>query len=72
MQAVVVLWADFDQGSVEQDKVGWVRGDMLAQAMAKRPVKYTGVQLEELIAQTRVAVQSMRARAARYAASSTA
>ena len=71
VQAVVVLWADFDQGSVESDKVGWVRGDMLAEVMAKRPVKYTGVQLDELISQTRAAIRSMRERPAHEIPSST-
>ena len=71
VQAVVVLWADFDQGSVESDKVGWVRGDMLAEVMAKRPVKYTGAQLEELIGQTRAAIRSMRERSAHEIPSST-
>lgn len=71
MQAVVVLWADFDQGSVEQDKVGWVRGDMLAEIMTKRPITYTGAELEELMTQTRDAVRSMRARAAHDTPAST-
>jgi hypothetical protein len=71
VQAVVVLWADFDQGSVESDKVGWVRGDMLAEVMAKRPVKYTGVQLDELIGQTRAAIRSMRDRSVHKLRSST-
>ncbi len=71
VQPVVVLWADFDQGSVEQEKVGWVRGDMLADVMTKRPAKYSGAHLEELVAQTRAAVHSMRASARHDTPSST-
>jgi hypothetical protein len=71
VQAVVVLWANFDQGSVESDKVGWVRGDMLAEVIAKRPVKYSGVQLEELVGQTRVAIRSLRERPTHEIPSST-
>lgn len=38
--------------------------DTQGDVMAERPVKYTGVQLEGLIGQTRVALRSMRERSA--------
>jgi hypothetical protein len=61
VQAVVVLWADFDQRSIEQHKVAWIRGNELAGVLADRPVKYTGKSLQDLISQTREAVLDLRA-----------
>jgi hypothetical protein len=60
VQAIVVLWSDFDQRSVEQDKVAWVRGDALAEVLANRPRKYAGEALENLIARTSEAVSALR------------
>jgi hypothetical protein len=60
VQAVVVLWADFDQRSIERDKVAWVRGDQLATVLADRPIKYSGTAVEQLTAATRKAVTMLR------------
>jgi Nuclease-related domain len=60
VQAVVVLWADFDQRSIERDKVAWVRGDQLATVLAARPTKYQGDFLEQLTTATRKAVITLR------------
>jgi hypothetical protein len=60
VQAVVVLWADFDQRSIERDKVAWVRGDQLATVLADRPIKYSGTALEQVTAATRKAVTMLR------------
>lgn len=60
VQAVVVLWADFEQRSVERDKVAWVRGDQLANVLARRPTKYSGDELREVISRTRDAVRTLR------------
>ncbi len=48
VQGVVVLWAHFDQRSIERDKVAWVRGDALAGVLAARPVKYSDEAVEQL------------------------
>lgn len=61
VQAAVVLWADFEQRSIERDKVAWVRGDQLANVLARRPVRYTGDELRELISRTNDAVRTLRA-----------
>jgi hypothetical protein len=60
VQAVVVLWADFDQRSIERDNVAWVRGDQLATVLAARPIKYSGDALEQLTSATRKAVTRLR------------
>lgn len=60
VQAVVVLWADFVQRSIARDKVAWVRGDVLADVLAARPVKYSGDALEQLTSATRLAVTRLR------------
>ena len=60
VQAVVVLWADFDQRSIKRDKVAWVRGDVLADVLAARPVKYSGDALGQLTSATRLAVTRLR------------
>jgi hypothetical protein len=60
VQAVVVLWADFDQRSIERDNVAWVRGDELATVLAARPIKYSGDALEQLTSATRKAVTRLR------------
>lgn len=60
VQAIVVLWADFDQRSLEADKVAWVRGQELATDLAARPVKYSGNALERLTSATRSAATSLR------------
>jgi hypothetical protein len=59
VQAVIVLWADFDQHSVEQDKVAWVRGDALAAVLAARPLKFSGDVLEQLRWTTRTAIGNL-------------
>lgn len=63
VQAVVVLWGDFDQRSVESEKVAWVRGDQLAGVLAYRPARYSGDALARLISQTADAVASIRGHA---------
>lgn len=60
VQAVVVLWADSGQRSVEHNKVAWVRGDQLASVLAHRPIKYSGDALDELTLRTRRAVNALR------------
>jgi Nuclease-related domain len=60
VQAIVVLWADFEQRSIESDKVAWVRGDQLANVLARRPTKYSGRELRELIWRTNDAVTALR------------
>jgi Nuclease-related domain len=60
VHAVIVLWADFDQRSIERDKVAWVRGEQLATVLATRPIKYSGVALEQLTSATRQAVTRLR------------
>lgn len=60
VQAVVVLWADFEQRSIEHDHVAWVRGDQLANVLARRPIKYSGDELRELISSTNDAVRTVR------------
>ena len=58
VQAVVVLWADFNQRSIVSDQVAWVRGDLLAAILGARPTKYTGEALEQLRVTVRAAVTS--------------
>lgn len=60
VQAVVVLWSDFAQRSIECDKVAWIRGDMLTAVLAARPVKYSGDALDVLTSATRLAVRGLR------------
>jgi hypothetical protein len=60
VQAVVVLWADFEQRSVENDKVAWIRGDQLANVLASRPIKYSGDELRALISRTHEVVRTLR------------
>jgi hypothetical protein len=60
VQGVIVLWAQFDQRSIERDKLAWVRGDELAAVLAARPVKYSGDSVEELTSATRSVVMSLR------------
>jgi hypothetical protein len=38
VQPIVVIWGAFKQQSVLSDEVAWVRGDVLAAALVKRPV----------------------------------
>jgi hypothetical protein len=59
VQPVVVLWADFDQGSTEQEKVAWVRGDKLTAVLAARPPKFSGDRLEQLRTATRTALTGL-------------
>jgi hypothetical protein len=63
VQAVVVLWADFEQRSVKSGKVGWIRGDQLADVLAHRPSTYEGGQLRDLISRTSDAVGTIREQA---------
>lgn len=60
VQSVVVLWADFDQRSIEDDNVAWVRGDELDSVLAARPVKFAGDALEQLRSATRTALLNLR------------
>jgi hypothetical protein len=60
VQAVVVLWANFDQRSIERDKVAWVRGDQLVTVLADRPIKYSGDALEQLTSAAGKAVARLR------------
>ena len=60
VQAVVVLWTEFDQRSIERDKVAWVRGSDLAAVLAARPVKYSGGAVERLSAATWSVVKRLR------------
>ena len=60
VQGVVVLWADFEQRSIESDKVAWVRGDALAAIMAARPVRYSDDALDRLTLATRSVVTALR------------
>lgn len=60
VQAVVVIWADFAQRSIERDKVAWVRGDQLAAVLAARPRRYTDERIKELTLATRAALESLR------------
>jgi hypothetical protein len=60
VQAVVVLWAHFDQRSIERDKVAWVRGDQLAAVLAARPVKHSVDAVEQLTLATRSVVAGLR------------
>ena len=69
VQAVVVLWTEFDQRSTESGRVAWVRGRDLAAVLAGRPAKYSGAALEELSAATRSAVIRLRQHAQRGAES---
>jgi Nuclease-related domain len=60
VQPVVVLWADFEQRSIECDNVAWVRGDELASVLAGRPIKYSGDGLRDLISRTNDVVRTLR------------
>jgi Nuclease-related domain len=60
VQAVVVLWAEFEQRSIERDHVAWVRGNELRSVLEARPVRYSDQSLEQLTAATRAAVQRLR------------
>jgi len=60
VQAVVVLWAAFDQRPVERDKVAWVRGDQLVAVLGERPIRFTGDVLRRLTSQTGKAVAKLR------------
>jgi hypothetical protein len=60
VQAVVVLWADFDQGSIQSEKVAWVRGDRLADVLEARPVKCSSDAVEHMNAAMRSAVTRLR------------
>jgi hypothetical protein len=60
VQGVVVLWAQFDQRSIERDKVAWVRGDELAAVLSARPAKYSSDAVEELTSATRSVVTGLR------------
>jgi hypothetical protein len=57
---VVVLWSDFVQGSIESDRVAWVRGDQLASVLANRPIKLSTDDVRLLTAETRKAVVALR------------
>jgi hypothetical protein len=54
IQAVVVLWASFEQGSVLSGDVAWIRGDALVGALGRRPHALTPDQVNR----TFVALQS--------------
>ena len=60
VQAVVVLWAEFEQRSIERDKVAWVRSDQLAAVLAARPARYSSEQVKQLTWATRGALEAMR------------
>jgi hypothetical protein len=46
VQPLVVLWADFEQGSVLSEGVAWVRGDMLVEALRRQAEVLTPVQVQ--------------------------
>jgi hypothetical protein len=60
VQAIVVLWADFDQRSVEQEKVAWVKGNELTAMLAARPARFSGDALQQVRSATRCAVAGLR------------
>jgi hypothetical protein len=60
VQAVVVLWADFEQRSIERDRVAWVRGDQLASVLAARPALCSPEQVQTLASATRSALRALR------------
>lgn len=60
VQGIVVLWADFDQRSIEHDKLAWVRGDQLAAVLRARPVRYSGELQDRLFEATQTAVHRLR------------
>ena len=60
VQGIVVLWADFDQRSIEQDKLAWGQGDQLASVLRARPVRYSGESLDQRLVATRNAVHRLR------------
>jgi hypothetical protein len=60
VQATVVLWADFEQGSIKRDNVAWIHGNDLRAVLEARPVEYSGESLERVTASTRAAVKSFR------------
>jgi hypothetical protein len=55
-----VLWADFEQRSLESEKVAWVCGDQLTDVLARRPIKYSGDELRALVSRTTDAVNALR------------
>lgn len=60
VQAIVVLWADFVQRSIEYDRVAWVCGEELATVLAARPSRFTPEKVNELTSATRAALESLR------------
>ena len=59
VQPVVVIWGDFEQTSVECDRVEWVRGDAIAAALVARLTEYAPQELERLASATRAALQRL-------------
>jgi hypothetical protein len=62
VHSVVVLWSDFDQRSIESEKVGWVRGSELAAVLSQRPTVYTGAALDRVVDAVASSVDSLRRR----------
>jgi len=59
VQAIVVLWADLEQRSTEQDKILWVRGDQLATVLAEQPARYPSERVEQLASATRSVLKGL-------------
>jgi hypothetical protein len=55
VQPLVVLWADFAQTSVEDDRVAWVRGKDLARVLEARRVRLTAGEIAAATAAVRSA-----------------
>jgi hypothetical protein len=48
VQAVLVLWCDFEAGVVEGDRCFFVHGDRLAEWLRERPATYPGVRVDRI------------------------
>jgi hypothetical protein len=48
VQPLVVLWAKFDQRSIINDHVAWVRGDALADVLAARPARLSAAEVAQI------------------------
>jgi hypothetical protein len=65
VQPVIVVWATFDQGSVESGGVAWVRGRQIADAILRQPNRLSRNQVERAASALRsLGVESLQSSAA--------
>ena len=49
VQPVVVLWADFEQRSIIDERVAWVSGSALAEVLAARPTRLSAKEVDQAV-----------------------